>query len=264
MPRFAANLSFMYGEHAFLDRFEAAAGDGFRGVEYLFPYEHDAREIRARLDTNGLTQVLFNAPPGDWAKGERGIASLPGREEEFQASIGRALEYATVLGNERLHVMAGLIESGLFRSAHHAVFVENIAWAAKQAAVQGITILLEPINGRDMPGYFIHRQDEAHAICDEIGADNVRVQFDFYHAQIVEGDLTTKLRQNLPQIGHIQLASVPERHEPEENELNYPFLFRLLDELGYAGWIGCEYRPRAGTSAGLGWLRPWLEDAPQR
>ena len=260
MPRFAANLSFLYEEHAFLDRFEAAARDGFRAVEYLFPYEHEAREIRARLDAHGLTQVLFNAPPGDWAKGERGIASLPGREEEFQAGIRQALDYAAVLGNARLHVMAGLLEAGLFRGAHHDVFIENIAWAAQQAAAQGVTILLEPINARDMPGYFLHRQDEAHAVCEEIGAPNLRVQFDCYHAQIVEGDLTTKLRQQMPRIGHVQIASVPERHEPDEaNELNYPFLFRLLDELGYDGWVGCEYRPRAGTSAGLGWLQPWLK-----
>jgi hydroxypyruvate isomerase len=177
---------------------------------------------------------------------------------EFQASIRRALEYAAVLGNERLHVMAGLIKPGLFRAAHRAVYMENLSWAAVQAAAQGITILVEPINGRDMPGYFIHRQDEAQAICMEIGAPNLRVQFDFYHAQIVEGDLSVKLREQIARIGHIQVAGVPDRHEPDEGEVNYPYLFRLLDELGYGGWIGCEYRPRAGTSAGLGWLQPWL------
>jgi len=258
MPRFAANLTMMYGEHAFLDRFEAAARDGFRAVEFLFPYEFDVHDIRSRLDAHGLTQVLFNAPPGDWAKEERGLASLPGRQEEFQASIWRALEYAAVLGNERLHVMAGLIQPGLFRSAHRAVYVENISWAAAQAAGQGITVLIEPINGRDMPGYFIHRQEEAHAICAEIGASNLRVQFDFYHAQIVEGDLSVKLREQITGIGHIQVAGVPDRHEPDEGELNYPYLFRLVDELGYSGWIGCEYRPRARTSDGLGSMRPWL------
>jgi hydroxypyruvate isomerase len=176
------------------------------------------------------------------------VLPLPGREEEFQASIKRALEYAAVLGNERLHVMAGLIEPGLLRSAHRPVYVENLAWAAAQAASQGVTIVIEPINARDMPGYFIHRQDEAHAICQEIGAQNLRVQFDFYHAQIVEGDLSVKLREQIAGIGHIQLASVPDRHEPDEGELNYPYLLRLLDELGYSGWIGCEYRPRAETS----------------
>jgi hydroxypyruvate isomerase len=258
MPRFAANLTMMYGEHVFLDRFEAAARDGFRAVEFLFPYEFDVHDIRSRLDAHGLTQVLFNAPAGDWKKGERGLASLPGRQEEFQASIRRALEYAAVLGNERLHVMAGLIEPGLSRDAHRAVYMKNMSWAAAQAAAQGITVLIEPINGRDMPGYFIHRQDEAHAICAEIGAPNLRVQFDFYHAQIVEGHLSVKLREQIARIGHIQLAGVPDRHEPDDGELNYPYFFRLLDELEYSGWIGCEYSPRAGTSDGLGWLRPWL------
>jgi hydroxypyruvate isomerase len=252
MPRFAANLTMMYGEHAFLDRFEAAAQDGFRAVEFLFPYEFEAREIHSRLEVHGLTQVLFNAPPGDWEKGERGLASLPGRQEEFRASIRRALEYAAVLGNERLHVMAGLVEPGLFRGAHHEVYIENLAWAAAQAARQGITILIEPINPRDMPGYFLHRQDEAQAICTEIGAPNLRVQFDFYHAQIVEGDLSVKFREQIAHIGHIQVAGVPDRHEPDEGEVNYPYLFRLIDELNYNGWIGCEYRPRAGTSSGLG------------
>ena len=248
----------MYGEHPFLDRFEAAARDGFRAVEFLFPYEFDVHDIRSRLDAHGLTQVLFNAPPGDWKKGERGLASLPGRQKEFQASIRRGLEYAAVLGNERLHVMAGLIEPGLFRGTHRTVYLENMSWAAAQAAAQGITVLIEPINGRDMPGYFIHRQDEAHAICAEIGASNLRVQFDFYHAQIVEGHLSAKLREQIARIGHIQLAGVPDRHEPDDGELNYPYFFRLLDELEYSGWIGCEYRPRAGTSDGLGWKRPWL------
>jgi hydroxypyruvate isomerase len=154
--------------------------------------------------------------------------------------------------------MAGLLEPGLFRSAHRAVYMENMSWAAAQADAQGITILIEPINGRDMPGYFVHRQDEAHAICEEIGAPNLRVQCDFYHAQIAEGDLSVKLREQMPRIGHIQVAGVPDRHKPDEGELNYPYLFRLLDELGYGGWVGCEYRPRARTSTGLGWLRPWL------
>jgi 2-dehydrotetronate isomerase len=257
MPRFAANLTMMYGEHPFLDRFEAAARDGFRAVEFLFPYEFDAREIRSRLDAHGLTQVLFNAPPGDWDKGERGLASLPGREEEFKESIRRALEYAAVLGNERLHIMVGLIAPGPFRGAHRVVYLENMSWAAAEAAAQGITLLIEPINGRDMPGYFIHRQDEAHALVKQIGTSNLRVQFDFYHAQIVEGDLSVKLRKQIAGIGHIQLAGVPDRHEPDEGELNYPYLLGLLDELKYNGWVGCEYRPRAGTSNGLGWLQAW-------
>ena len=258
MPRFAANLSMMYTEHPFLDRFAAAAHDGFRGVEFLFPYENTPAELRQRLDDNGLTQVLFNAPPGDWAKGERGIASLPGREEEFRRSIASALEYAAVLGNTRLHVMAGLIAPGDDRARHRKTYVHNLAWAAAQAASAGITTVIEPINTRDISGFFLNRQDEAHAVCEEIGAANLQVQLDLYHCQIVEGDLAMKIRRDLGRVGHIQIAGVPDRNEPDRGEVNYPFLFDLLDELGYDGWIGCEYRPRAGTTAGLGWARKWL------
>ncbi|MGH8787859.1 MAG: 2-oxo-tetronate isomerase [Cupriavidus necator] len=258
MPRFAANLSMMYNEHAFLDRFAAAAADGFRAVEYLFPYEHAATELRARLDANGLTQALFNAPPGDWAAGERGLAALPGREAEFRDAVGRALEYAGVIGNDRVHVMAGLVPADADRASHRAAYLENVAFAAKAAAAQGITIVIEPINTRDMPGYFLNRQDDAQAICKEVGAANLKVQFDCYHCQIVEGDIAMKLKRDMPGIGHIQIAGVPERHEPDLGELNYPYLFEVIDSLGYEGWIGCEYRPRAGTSEGLGWLKPYL------
>lgn len=258
MPRFAANLSMMYNEHAFLDRFAAAAADGFRAVEYLFPYEHAAAELRARLDANGLTQALFNAPPGDWAAGERGLAALPGREAEFRDAVGRALEYAGVIGNDRVHVMAGLVPAEADRARHRAAYLENVAFAAKAAAAQGITIVIEPINTRDMPGYFLNRQDDAQAICKEVGAANLKVQFDCYHCQIVEGDIAMKLKRDMPGIGHIQIAGVPERHEPDLGELNYPYLFEVIDSLGYDGWIGCEYRPRAGTSEGLGWLKPYL------
>ncbi|MBP0622717.1 2-oxo-tetronate isomerase [Cupriavidus consociatus] len=258
MPRFAANLSMMYNEHAFLDRFAAAAADGFQAVEYLFPYEHPAAELRARLDANGLTQALFNAPPGDWAAGERGLASLPGREAEFRDAVGRALEYASVIGNDRVHVMAGLVPADADSARYRATYLENVAFAAKAAAAQGVTIVLEPINTRDMPGYFLNRQDDAQAICKEVGAANLKVQFDCYHCQIVEGDIAMKLRRDMPGIGHIQIAGVPERHEPDLGELNYPYLFDLIDTLGYQGWIGCEYRPRAGTSEGLGWLKPYL------
>ncbi|WP_354684058.1 2-oxo-tetronate isomerase [Cupriavidus necator] len=258
MPRFAANLSMMYNEHAFLDRFAAAAADGFRAVEYLFPYEHAATELRARLDANGLTQALFNAPPGDWAAGERGLAALPGREAEFRDAVGRALEYAGVIGNDRVHVMAGLVPADADRARHRAAYLENVAFAARAAAAQGITIVIEPINTRDMPGYFLNRQDDAQAICKEVGAANLKVQFDCYHCQIVEGDIAMKLKRDMPGIGHIQIAGVPERHEPDLGELNYPYLFEVIDALGYDGWIGCEYRPRAGTSEGLGWLKPYL------
>jgi hydroxypyruvate isomerase len=258
MPRFAANLSMMYGEHAFLDRFAHAARDGFKGVEFLFPYEHPAAEIKARLEAHGLTQALFNAPPGDWAKGERGMASRPGREDEFRKSIATALEYARVLGNRRLHVMAGLIAPGEERARHRDAYLRNLAHAAAEAAPLGITVVIEPINTRDIPGFFLNRQDEAHAVCREVGAANLKVQMDLYHCQIVEGDLAMKLRQYLPGVGHMQVAGVPERHEPDVGEVNYGYLFKLIDELGYDGWIGCEYRPRKGTSEGLGWMRPYL------
>ncbi|AZC18842.1 2-oxo-tetronate isomerase [Pseudomonas sp. CMR5c] len=257
MPRFAANLSMLYPQHTFLDRFAAAAADGFTGVEYLFPYEHRPEELRQRLDDHGLQQVLFNAPPGDWAAGERGTASLPGREQEFRAGFARALEYAAVLGNARIHVMAGLLADEGERARHHGVYLENLAHACARAAEVGITVLVEPINTRDMPGFFLTRQDQAQAICREVGADNLKVQFDCYHCQIVEGDVATKLRRDLAGIGHIQVAGVPERHEPDQGELHYPYLFQWLDELGYAGWVGCEYRPRGDTSAGLQWLRDW-------
>jgi 2-dehydrotetronate isomerase len=258
MPRFAANLTMMYNEHAFADRFGAAARDGFRGVECLFPYELPAADIKARLDGHQLTQALFNAPPGNWAAGERGLASLPGREDEFRRSIDTALGYARVLGNRRLHVMAGLIAPDQSRERHREVYLQNLAYAANAVQADGITIVIEPINTRDIPGFFLNRQDEAQAICVEVGAPNLQVQFDCYHCQIVEGDLAVKLKRDMPRIGHIQIAGVPERHEPDTGEVNYPYLFDLIDSLGYEGWIGCEYRPRAGTSAGLGWLKPWL------
>jgi len=255
MPKFAANLTTMYGEHPFLDRFAAAAKDGFRGVEILFPYAHEAQQLRARLDAHGLEQVLFNAPPGDWEKGERGLASLPGREQDFRRSIERGLEYARVLGNRCMHAMAGLIAPADDRAKHRAAYVANLAWAAREAASIGVTLVIEPINTRNIPGYFLNRQEEAHAVCAEAGEPNLKVQMDLFHCQIVEGDLATRIRRHIAGVAHMQIAGVPERHEPDTGEVNYPYLFRLLDELGYAGWIGCEYHPRAGTSEGLGWLK---------
>lgn len=257
MPRFAANLSMMYNEHAFLDRFAAAAKDGFKGVEFLFPYAFPAAEIRARLDAHGLTQALFNMPPGNWDAGERGLASLPGREDEFRHSLEAALSYAQVLGNDHVHAMAGLIRPDQDRRRHRETYLKNLALAAREAAALGITIVIEPINTRDIPGFFLNRQDEAHAICAEVGALNLKVQMDFYHCQIVEGDLAMKLRQTIAGVGHIQVAGVPERHEPDVGEINYPYLFALMDQLGYPGWVGCEYRPKAGTSEGLGWFAPY-------
>ena len=257
MPRFAANLSMLYPQHDFLDRFAAAAADGFGAVEYLFPYAYSSQELKQRLDDNGLVQALFNAPPGDWDAAERGIASLPGREAEFRSGVERALEYAQVLGNDKVHVMAGLLPSEDLRQRHQAVYMENLAFAAKQAKAAGVTILIEPINTRDMPGFFLNRQDQAQDICKQVGADNLKVQFDCYHCQIVEGDLTAKLRRDFAGIGHIQIAGVPDRHEPDLGELNYAWLFEEIDRLGYTGWIGCEYRPKADTSQGLAWLRQW-------
>jgi hydroxypyruvate isomerase len=258
MPRLAANLTMMYTEHPFLDRYAAAARDGFSGVEFLFPYEFAAAELKSRLEEHGLTQALFNAPPGDWAAGERGIASLPGREGEFERGFDQALEYAAALGNRSLHVMAGLIRPEQDRAAHREAYLKNLAAAARAAASAGITVVIEPINTRDIPGFFLNRQDEAQAVCAEVGAANLKVQFDIYHCQIVEGDIAMKLQRDMAGIGHIQIAGVPDRHEPDLGELNYPYLFERIDALGYAGWIGCEYRPKAGTSAGLGWARPYL------
>jgi hydroxypyruvate isomerase len=259
MPRFAANLSMLYGEHPFLDRYAAAARDGFEAVEFLFPYAHDPQALAQRLRDHGLVQVLFNAPPGDFDAGERGLAILPGREAEFRRGfVEQALPYALALGCPRLHVMAGLVPPGAERARLRDTYLANLAWAAQQAAPHGIQVLIEPINTRDIPGYFLNRQDEAHAVLVEVGAPNLQVQMDLYHCQIVEGDLSRRLEAWLPggRVGHIQIAGVPQRHEPDVGEVHYPHLFELIDALGYAGHVGCEYRPRAGTSAGLGWFAP--------
>lgn len=263
MPRFAANLSLMYTEHTFPERFAAAAADGFHGVEYLFPYACSAAELAIQLREHRLEQVLFNLPPGDWDAGERGLACLPGRHVDFRDSVELALDYAAALGCRRLHVMAGVVPAGSSRSVCRQVYVTNLRHACMRAATHGVTLLIEPINPRDMPGYFLNRQDEAHAIVAEVGADNLQVQMDLYHAQIVEGDLATALRRYLAGIGHIQIAGVPERHEPDRGEINYPYLFDLLDTLGYRGWVGCEYRPQHGTRSGLGWLHTWRAAHPE-
>lgn len=254
MPKFAANLSLMFNELPFIDRFDAAARAGFQAVEFLFPYQHGPEEIAGRLRAHGLRNVLFNLPPGDWDAGERGIASLPGREEEFRAGVGEALRYALALGTPSLHAMAGIVAAGSEAAAHRRTFVDNLKYAAGACARHGINLLIEPINNRDMPGYFLNLQAEAHRIREEVGAANLKVQMDFYHVQIMEGDIAMKLRRYLPHVGHIQIASVPDRHEPDDGEINYPYLFRLLDEIGYDGWVGCEYRPAAGTVEGLRWL----------
>jgi len=261
MPKFAANLTMMFNEVPFLERFDAAARAGFQAVEFLFPYEHAPEEIAARLRAAELTNVLFNMPPGSWAAGERGIGAVPGREQEFRDGVAKALRYAEALGTPALHAMAGLVPKGADRAACRATYLENLGYAARETARRGITLLVEPINGRDIPGYFLNTQAEAHALREEVGAKNLKVQMDLYHAQIVEGDLTVKLRQWAPHVGHVQIASVPDRHEPDGGEVSYPHLFRVLDEIGYAGWVGCEYRPARGTVEGLGWFAPWRRHA---
>lgn len=255
MPKFAANLTMMFNEVPFPQRFAAAAAAGFTAVEFLFPYDHAPQEVAQWLNENDLKNVLFNMPPGDWAAGERGLASLPGREEPFRAGVARAIEYARALGTPRLHAMAGLLPAGADRSRHRAVYVDNLRYAAEVLAQHGLDLLIEPINTRDIPGYFLNTQAEAHAVREEVGAANLKVQMDFYHVQIVEGDIAMKFRKYFEHVGHIQVAGVPERNEPDDGEVNYRYLFRLVDELGYGGWIGCEYRPRAGTTQGLGWLK---------
>ncbi|HCZ15550.1 MAG TPA: hydroxypyruvate isomerase family protein [Accumulibacter sp.] len=258
MPKFAANLSTMFNEVPFPQRFAAAARAGFRAVEFLFPYEHGATEVAGWLRENRLENVLFNLPPGDWAGGERGLAALPGREADFRASVDRALEYALALGTRRLHAMAGVLVVEAqrdYRAACRETYLDNLRYAARELAKHDRTLLIEPINGRDMPGYFLNSQADAHAVRDLVGEPNLKVQMDFYHAQIVEGDLATTFRKHFAGIGHVQIASVPSRHEPDDGEVNYRYLFRLLDELGYDGWVGCEYRPRGRTEDGLGWLQ---------
>lgn len=265
MPKFSANLSMLYPELDFLDRFEAAAKDGFKAVEYLFPYAFESRDIASCLKVHGLKQVLFNAPPGDWDAGERGLACLPGREAEFRAGIGKALDYAAALDCPRIHVMAGLLPAGTAHETLYPTYVSQLRWAAVEAAKQGVDVLVEPINTRDIARFYLSRQDHAHQVLADVGAVNLKVQMDLYHCQVVEGDVAMKLRQYLPtgRVGHVQIAGVPQRHEPDLGELNYAYLFSILDELGYDGWVGCEYRPArgmqaGGTSAGLGWLKPYL------
>ena len=274
MPQFAANLSMMYPELPFLDRFEAAAKDGFKAVEFLFPYAYTPEELAARIKANHLQQVLFNAPPGGidpssidqaWNSNTRGTASIPGREKEFQQGVEMALRYAEALHCPRIHVMAGLLGVGHTHASNHATYVNNLKWAAALAVKQGLDVLIEPINTRDIPGFYLNRQDQAHNIIEEVGASNLKVQMDLYHCQIVEGDVAMKIRQYLPtgRVGHFQIAGVPERHEPDIGEVNYPYLFNVIDEVSktsnWQGWVGCEYKPKlggqaGGTSAGLGWL----------
>jgi len=254
MPKFAANLSMMFNEVPFLERFAAAKSAGFAGVEFLFPYEFSPNELAHHLHGNGLQQVLFNLAPGDWEAGERGLAALPGREDEFRASVDQALEYAGVLSCKTLHVMAGVVPSDTPWEKMFDTVVENLGFAADAFAQAGVTAVLEPLNSRDAPGYFLPRAADAARVIKAVDRPNVGLQFDFYHVQIMDGDLARHFEAHAEITRHVQIAGVPERHEPDVGEINFPYLFELMDRLGYDGWVGCEYRPRTTTMEGLGWL----------
>jgi hydroxypyruvate isomerase len=254
MPKFDANLTFLFNELPFLDRFAAARKAGFAGVEYMSPYEEPKAEIAVRLKDNGLTQVLFNLPVGDWGKGERGFAILPGREDEFKRGVAKAIDYAEALGCKQINCLAGLAPKDSDQSALRKTLVGNLSYAAGELGKAGVRLLIEPCNTRDMPGFFLSRTDQALDLIKEVGSDNLFVQYDIYHMQIMEGDLARTIETNLSRIAHLQLADNPGRNEPGTGEINYPFLFAHLDKIGYAGWIGCEYRPRTTTTDGLGWF----------
>jgi len=260
MPRFAANISTLYPEHSLLERVDAAARDGFAAVEVQSPYAVKAADLQRAVRAARVELVLMNAPQGDMEAGERGLAALPGREAEFDASVAEAVDYARAVAAPRVHVMAGKPPAGTDPAKAEAAFIRNLRHACAAFAPHGIRVLIEPINTRDMPGYFLTTPEQAAAIVSRVGAENLAMQFDVYHAQIMVGDISTRIERYFPLIGHVQIAGVPERNEPDTGEINYPAVFRLLDRLGYAGWVGCEYRPArgtapGGTSAGLGWLR---------
>ena len=254
MPKFAANLTMLFNEVPFLDRFERAAAAGFDAVEFLFPYAHPTREIKARLEAHRLALVLHNLPAGDWDAGERGIACLPGRVDEFRAGVARALEVATALGVPQLNCLAGKAPPGVDEALLRRTFVANLRFAATALKKAGIRLLVEPINGWDIPGFYLQRTAQAIELMDEVDSDNLWLQYDIYHAQRMEGELAATLERHLPRIAHVQLADNPGRHEPGTGEIHYPFLFAHLDRIGYRGHVGCEYKPATTTEAGLGWL----------
>jgi hydroxypyruvate isomerase len=258
MPKFAANLTMLFTELPVLDRFDAAAAAGFDAVEFLFPYDFDKKEIAARLQGNGLRLVLHNLPAGDWAGGDRGIGCDPHRVEEFRAGVGRAIDYATVLGCPKVNCLAGILPKGVDPEAATATLIDNLRYAAAELAEVGMNLVVEPVNTRDIPGFFVNRTLPALDIIAAVGAPNLKLQYDIYHAQVMEGDLARSIETHFSRIGHIQLADNPGRNEPGTGEINYPFLFRRIDELGYDGWIGCEYKPRTTTTDGLGWVKPYL------
>ena len=253
MPRFAANLTMLFTELPFLDRFEAAAKAGFNAVEFLFPYPYAVAELKSRLDANGLTLVLHNLPAGNWDAGERGIACLPERAGEFRDGVAKAIEYGSALGVLQLNCLAGKAPAGVADAVLRETFVGNLRYAAGELKKAGLKLLMEPINTYDIPGFYLNRTAQAIALIAEVGSDNLFVQYDIYHAQRMEGELAATLQRCLPRIGHVQLADNPGRNEPGTGEINYSFLFAHLDRIGYRGWIGCEYKPAASTEAGLGW-----------
>jgi hydroxypyruvate isomerase len=257
MPRFAANLTMLFNELDFLDRFDAAHRAGFTGVEYLFPYAYERELLVEKLSSRGLAQVLHNLPAGDWGKGERGIACLPDRVGEFRDGVGKAIEYAKALGCKQLNCLAGVLPSGLDRRAAQETLVKNLRFAAHALEAEKIRLLVEPINTRDVPGFFLCRSQQAIDLMNEVGDSNLYLQYDAYHMQIMEGDLVPTIERNLARIAHVQIADNPGRHEPGTGEINYSFIFNRLDAAGYGGWVGCEYKPRAGTAAGLGWFAPF-------
>ncbi|SEF91771.1 hydroxypyruvate isomerase [Vibrio hangzhouensis] len=254
MPKFAANLSMLFTEVDFLSRFEQAAKAGFQGVEYLFPYDFDVATIKTHLEQHGLTQVLFNLPAGDWDAGDRGIAVDPTRIEEFQQGVGKAIEYAQALDCRQVNCLAGIVPEGVTEQDARTTFVINLRYAAQQLEAAGIKLVIEAINTRDIPGFFLNTTEQAKSIVEEVGSDNLSLQYDIYHMQIMEGDLIPTMSSNLSQISHVQLADNPGRHEPGTGEINYDFVLRELDALGYQGWVGCEYKPKTTTEEGLSWL----------
>ncbi|SOB94040.1 2-oxo-tetronate isomerase [Thalassospira xiamenensis] len=258
MPRFSANLSFLFADLPFEKRFAAAAAAGFGGVEYVGAYDMPMASVKSLLSDNGLEQVLFNMPTGDWEKGERGLACRPGREDAFRDSVVRALDYAAATGCRMVHCMAGLMGKGEDAGELARLYCDNLLYAADLAEQAGVKILIEPINPIDMPGYLLNSVEQAAVILDQLDHPNLALQFDIYHAQIVGGNIAARLDKHLDKTAHIQIAGVPGRHEPDSGELNYPFLFYMLDRVGYDGWIGCEYRPHGNTDAGLDWIRPWM------
>jgi hydroxypyruvate isomerase len=260
MPKFAANLTMLFNELPFLERFAASAAAGFTAVEYLFPYAFPAEVLAARLRESGLTQVLHNLPAGNWDAGERGIAILPDRVGEFRDGVAKAIAYARALGCRQINCLAGIAPHAVDSGRLHETFVANLRFAAAALAAEGIKLLIEPINTRDIPGFYLSRTRQALELIEAVGSDNLFLQYDIYHMQIMEGDLARTLEANLPQIAHVQLADNPGRHEPGSGEIHYPFVFNHLDRIGYAGWIGCEYKPSRTTLEGLGWYEPYVAE----